>query len=128
MVEPTRPQGDRDVVSGTWEGTQAQFRARRVIVKLRRRPDVDAIAAVQDIASALPGGQVARAPSRTGRIVYDIGPDAEVTAVARDLANRDDVEYAEPDVIDHAALTPNDTRLSEQWSHATVGSFGAWDL
>src|SRR4051812_21037201 len=106
MVEPTPPQGDRNVVSGTWEGTQAQFQARRVIVKLRPRTDLDAVAAVQEIASALPAGRVVRTPSRTGRIVYEIAPDAEVTAVAAELAGRDDVEYAEPDVIDHAALTP----------------------
>lgn len=56
----------------------------------------------------------------------------QLLAIAASLRNGDaDVEYAEPDVILHAALTPTDPRLAEQWSlsDATGGirAPAAWD-
>jgi serine protease len=57
---------------------------------------------------------------------------AEATQLARDIAASDpNVEYAEPDRMLHALLTPNDTRYNEQWhyfeSTAGINAPGAWD-
>ncbi len=48
--------------------------------------------------------------------------------LAAQLSARNDVEYAEPDVIDREAVVPSDTRFADQWALATVGAEGAWDL
>jgi len=58
---------------------------------------------------------------------------AEVTALARDLKERDsNVEYAEPDRIMKKMLTPNDPRYGEQWHYfETTGGLranAAWDV
>jgi len=57
---------------------------------------------------------------------------AEATQLAHDIAASDpNVEYAEPDRLMHALLTPNDTRYNEQWhyfeSTAGIDAPGAWD-
>jgi serine protease len=57
---------------------------------------------------------------------------AEATQLAHDIAASDpSVEYAEPDRLMHALLTPNDTRYNEQWhyfeSTAGIDAPGAWD-
>ena len=58
--------------------------------------------------------------------------NAEVAALARDLAARDpEVEYAEPDLMMVPMFTPNDPRYAEQWHYfeATGGMRAntAWD-
>ncbi|HET7811196.1 MAG TPA: S8 family peptidase [Steroidobacteraceae bacterium] len=57
---------------------------------------------------------------------------AEATRLAADIAASDpNVEYAEPDRMLHAVLTPNDTRYNEQWhyfeSTAGINAPAAWD-
>jgi subtilisin family serine protease len=42
-------------------------------------------------------------------------------ALLRELAARDDVEYAEPNFIVHAVSTPNDPRFSELWGLQNTG-------
>lgn len=56
----------------------------------------------------------------------------EVSALAADIARNDsNVEYAEPDRLMHAMMTPNDARYYEQWDlHETIGGMRlpqAWD-
>ena len=70
-----------------------------------------------------------------GANVVDLGKrlsNAEVAALARDLAARDpDVDYAEPDLVMTPMFTPNDPRYAEQWHYfeATGGMRAntAWD-
>ncbi|HEX6362604.1 MAG TPA: S8 family peptidase, partial [Albitalea sp.] len=57
---------------------------------------------------------------------------AQVAALARELAMTDpEVEYAEPDRILHAQLTPNDTQYGQQWHYfeptAGLNLPAAWD-
>jgi serine protease len=59
--------------------------------------------------------------------------NAEVAALARDLAARDpEVEYAEPDLMMVPMMTPNDPRYGEQWHYfeSTGGlrANTAWDV
>lgn len=58
-------------------------------------------------------------------------PEAEVRAITDKLAALPEVEYAEPDRIMQAILTPNDPSYGQQWHYA--GPFGinlpeAWDV
>ena len=55
----------------------------------------------------------------------------EAEALMRQIAADPNVEYVEVDKLNHAFLTPNDTRYSEQWGYS--GTYGikanqAWDV
>ena len=62
-------------------------------------------------------------------------PLADVAEIAGRLNGRDDVAYAEPDVIFHAKALPNDPQFARQWhlrepavSAGGMNAVGAWDL
>ena len=130
VQEPSRDPG-RETVQGTWEGESVEYFARRVIVKFKAgREDASGISSIAaslveevDETTAL-----VRPPGATRRALVSVTSEADVADVAAKLSARPDVEYAEPDIVDHAALTPNDTRLAEQWSLPMVRAFDAWDL
>jgi serine protease len=58
--------------------------------------------------------------------------DAEVNDLVANLAANPDVEYAEPDLMMKALLTPNDPRFNEQWHYLGTGgglnATAAWDV
>lgn len=43
------------------------------------------------------------------------------------LSARQDVIFAELDFFEQRQFTPNDGQLTNQWHHARIGSFSAWD-
>lgn len=132
MIEK-RP-GDQEpdnVESGQWEGQPARFYNDRIIVKLKP-PDDDSARSFEelyyDVAQAIPGGELMQAPSPTGRILCSVQPSTDIPALAEELSARDDVEWAEPDVVDSAALVPSDPRFTQQWGLTTINAPDAWDL
>lgn len=130
---PKEPGGDqpRNVTTGEWEGAQATYRTDRVIVKLKTPAEDSAKSVAEicaDIGEAIPGGERWEPSGSTGRMLYSVAPEADVTQVAQDISARDDVEWAEPDVIDSAAVIPTDTRYGEQWALPKVNAPAAWDL
>jgi hypothetical protein len=123
-------QANENIASGEWEGQPARFYSDRVIVKLKR-PDEAAKGVEEifaDIAAEIPGGELRQAPSPTGRIVLSVDADTDIPELAAKLTARDDVEWAEPDVLDTAALTPSDPRFSQQWGPAKIDAPTAWDF
>lgn len=52
------------------------------------------------------------------------GREGEAVAVLRE---RKDVAFAELDAYQERQFTPNDPLASNQWHHAVIGSFAAWD-
>ncbi|WP_062383329.1 S8 family peptidase [Demequina iriomotensis] len=132
MVLPPSDEGrDREVAQGEWGGETVEYLPRRVIVKFKRPDGLEALAATAvraaEVAEELEGATVLRAPSPTGRVVIDVGEGADALEVAARLAEGDAVEYAEPDVVDHACIVPNDTRYPNQWALPKVNAPGAWD-
>ena len=130
VQEPSRDPG-RETVQGTWEGESVEYLANRVIVKFKAgREDA---AGISSIAANLveevdETAAIVRPPGATRRAVVAVTPGADVAELAAKLSARPDVEYAEPDILDHAALTPNDPRVPNQWSLPMVDAFDAWDL
>lgn len=128
--------GQRPVDSGQWQGEEAEFLAKRVVVKLAvpdEPADSDAAqsaldSACDDICHTVAGGRMARPLTKTRRMVVELDEGESPTDWAEQLAERDDVEYAEPDIIDHAAVVPNDPRYPDQWSPGIVEAEDAWDL
>ncbi|MEU4192347.1 S8 family serine peptidase [Kribbella sp. NPDC026611] len=131
VIQPDGVQG-REVASGRWGDEEVQYLANRVVVKFRAPADVgeygEMVAASESLAGELDGATAVREPTTTGRVVLNVSPGTDVIQLAQELSNRDDVLYAEPDVIDHAAVVPNDTRYSEQWALPKVNAPDAWDL
>jgi thermitase len=117
--------------TGRWKSKEVRYRAGRIIVKLKPVPE-ETSAAVQSVCrrvcEAIPDGAMLRRPGKRGRVVYAIGEKEDVVAVARKITRLDEVEYAEPDVIDHACIVPSDTRYGDQWGLQKIGMPAAWDL
>lgn len=128
--EEGRPDG-RAVADGEWGRERIEYDPTRVIIKLRRPEDAESAAQLPErsaeLIQSVEGASVLRRPSSTGRVVLRVGADTDVLALAQELSHRDDIEYAEPDLIDHAAITPNDLRYVEQWALPRVDAPGAWD-
>ena len=69
------------------------------------------------------GADVVKADRKLDRV--------EAESLMREIAADPNVEYVEVDKLNHAYLTPNDTRYSEQWGYS--GTYGikanqAWDV
>ena len=130
MLEKQPGQGPENVASGEWEGRPAQYYTDRVVIKLK--PPADSARSLDDVfadvAADIPGGEPRQPPSPTGRLVASVDPGTDVLELAARLSARDDVEWAEPDVVDRAALTPSDPRFPDQWGLAKIGAPAAWDL
>ncbi len=121
-------------------GLQSDTKFDRFIVKFRDGSDATALqGSLNAAARALPaakgkalglqklrrlavGSDVVKADRKLDR--------AEAETLMRQIAANPDVEYVEVDRLNHATLTPNDTRYSEQWGYS--GTYGikanqAWD-
>jgi len=117
--------------SGKWKGKNVQYRIGRIIVKLKAIPE-DSAETAESVCSRLcgniPGGTVLRRPRANGRMLYSISNKENIITVAKNIERLPEVEYAEPDVIDHACVVPSDTRYPDQWGLQTIGMPAAWDL
>lgn len=136
IEDPGAARGERVTDRGEWQGEEREFLARRVIVKLaapEAPPESDSAAAAldaacEDICHTVSGGRMPRPRTTTRRMLVELDPGESVIDWAERLSERDDVEYAEPDVIDHATVVPNDPRYLDQWSPGVVNAEAAWDL
>jgi hypothetical protein len=119
------------ILKGRWKSKDIRYRAGRIIVKLKP-PAEETTEAVQSacrrISDAIPDGAMLRRPGKRGRVLYAVGDKEDVVAVARKITRLDEVEYAEPDVVDHACVVPTDTRYGDQWWLQKIGMPAAWDL
>jgi thermitase len=131
MLEKRPGEGPDNVESGEWEGQPAQFYNDRIIVKLKPRDEEGGASfesVYSEVAEAIPGGELLQTPSPAGRVVASVDPSTDIPALAAELSSRDDVEWAEPDVVDSAALIPSDPRFTQQWGLTTINAPDAWDL
>ena len=55
-------------------------------------------------------------------------PTKDEETIAQQLVQTGAVEWAEPDYVVDAALTPNDPYFTSQWAHTAIASTGAWDI
>lgn len=122
--------GLENVATGEWEGRPTLYYTDRIIIKARAPEDsattFDEI--YYGIAQDIPGGELLQPPSPTGRMLCSVAPSTDIPGLAAELSSRDDVEWAEPDVVDSAALMPSDPRFSQQWGLTTIKAPAAWDL
>ena len=81
-------------------GEVALFNPETILVRLRSQPHVGALR---------------------------VEPMREWEAVQA-LRWRPEVQFAELDMFEQRQFSPNDPRISNQWHHALLGSFAAWDI
>jgi subtilisin family serine protease len=131
VIEKRPDEGEPDnIATAEWEGRQIRYYTDRVVVKLKAPEDSSKTFddVYYDVVQDIPDGELQRPPSPSGRMVCRIAEEADPVEVASKLNERDDVEWAEPDVVDHAAVTPSDTRFGEQWGLTKMNAPAAWDL
>jgi len=130
VIEKRPGEGPDNVASGEWEGQPARYYNDRIIIKLK--PPEDAATSFEDVyynvARDIPGGELIQSPSPTGRMVCSVEPSTDIAQLAADLSARDDVDWAEPDVVDRATLVPSDPRFAQQWGLPKINAPAAWDL
>jgi subtilisin family serine protease len=118
-----------EIEEGTYKRKKVKYIARRVIVSLAPVDDESALSAAMDsVMSKADGARVLRRPKRTGRMVLLIPEGESVQDWVKKLAGEKTVLYAEPDMVDHIQITPNDPRFVDQWALPMVNAEAAWDL
>jgi hypothetical protein len=128
---PITEVSSRATKEGRWKKRKIRYLPGRIIVKFKPVPEDaerTARSLVDDVSSALPDGALIRPLRGSGRAVFALDPGASVGRLAERISKRDDVEYAEPDVVDSAAVIPTDTRFSDQWGPTKVAAPAGWDL
>ncbi len=60
--------------------------------------------------------------------IVSIPPGADPEEVAERMAERPDVEYAQPRYLNHPMFTPNDPLYSRQWNFPAIDMERAWDI
>ncbi len=131
MLTPEKNENTRHVATGKWGRRNVEYLEGRVIIKFKTpAADGDQASVARTCAAVIgetDGAEVVRPPGEHGRALLSV-PAGDVITTAKALNARADVEYAEPDVIDHAAVIPSDPRYVDQWGYAKVNAPGAWDL
>ncbi len=115
----------------TWKRKKVRYKVNRIIIKLKQ-PAEDTTMTLDEfsktICKQIPKGKIVRQPRATGRVIYSVDPTANIGALARKLSRRKEVEYAEPDIVDHEAIIPDDPRYTDQWALDMISAENAWDL
>jgi subtilisin family serine protease len=123
-------------------GAQAHYAPDRVLIRFAEsasaaaQAGLDATFAGLGVTGVAPFMPMAPEPqgASAGRARFDrvyvvsLAPGSDPQQVANSLGSRPDVEYAEPDYLAHAALTPDDPRYPDQWGLPQIGAEAAWDV
>jgi serine protease len=103
--------------------TGATYAPGQVIVKFKADVGRQAISAAQ----AALGTTLVETNSSVGINLLNIPADKTVEEMVAAFSSRPDVEYAEPNYIAQAFMTPNDPYYSYQWHMPMINMPAAWD-
>ncbi len=95
-----------------------------VIVKFKAGADTNAVSASMRAAAATDR----RRPSHADFELLDIPLDRDPEEVAKELRQRNDVEYAQPRYVNRPMFRPNDPLYSLQWNWPALDMERAWDI
>ena len=130
MIDEDNPNGSTiETAKGTYKRKRITYVARRVIVKLAPPEGESSMdTAVDTVLAATEGARVLRPANQHGRMVLLIPEGQSVATCATRLSGSANVEYAEPDVVDHVQVVPTDPRYPQQWALPKVNAEDAWNL
>ena len=100
------------------------FVAGSVIVKFRTSATQNAVMSAM---RGVSGSSISR-PSHADFEILTIPVDADPEAVAANLREQPDVEYAQPRYLNYPMIRPNDTFYDRQWNFPAIDMERAWDL
>ncbi len=103
---------------------RALYRRGSVIVKFRDGAESSRPAAL----SAVGAHEASSRPAYADFDLVSIPMDADPELVARQLAERPDVEYAQARYLNHAMFRPNDQHYALQWNMTALDMERAWDI
>jgi serine protease len=95
-----------------------------VIVKFKTGTDTGG---VNSVMRTVDGTHISR-PSYANFDLIEIPLDADAEAIAADLRNQPEVQYAQPRYRNHPMLRPNDPMYSQQWNFPQLDMERAWDI
>ena len=105
--------------------SDSAYRSGELLIKFK--PHVRAVGSRAEQTLAQVGAERTGELSALGVERWQI-PAGQEIALAKKLNALPDVEYAEPNYLVWAHLTPDDPYYSLQWSHTVINSPAAWDL
>ena len=86
-------------------------------VVVRFRDEADPASRGRAVAWATRSGTIAARPSSANFDIVTIDVNEDAEAVARALATRGEVQYAQPDYRVHTLMVPNDPLYAQQWHY-----------
>lgn len=95
----------------------------KVIVRFR-----GGVAGARDASMRAVGATGLYTPSHANFEIMRIDPEADAEAVAAELMQRPDVEYAQAAYRVYPYFTPNDPLYTNQWNFSAIGMEQAWDI
>jgi serine protease len=116
-----RSGGSIDVAARPRDG---EYVAGKVLVRWSN----DREPAIRDLTREGVPAQSMERPDHADFVVLRIADGADPEAIARRLAARDDVVYAQAAYRVHTRLRPNDPRYSAQWNLPAIDMERAWDI
>lgn len=106
------------------QAQQSRLKPGEILIKFKSQSDGDALMQVLGETRAFR----LRTLRRTRTQVWQV-PEGQEEDLARQLANRSDVLFAEPNYIYRSFAIPADPFFDAQWAHqTTIGSSSAWDV
>jgi serine protease len=98
-------------------------------VIVRFRDEVDGAARTRAVSWATRSGTIAARPSSANFDIVTIDTNEDAEAVARALATRGEVQYAQADYRVHTLMVPNDPLYQTmQWNLPLINLEKAWDI
>jgi hypothetical protein len=125
--ETTATTGGKKILTGVWKKREVEFIENEVVVRFKAdKADVAGILKKLQ-AKELKGSETVRKIDRFSTGVLKIKGD--VLRLCEELNRHPDIVFAEPNIVDHVALIPNDTEYgAKQWSLPHIGMPDAWDI
>jgi serine protease len=109
------------------------YKRGRVLVKFK--DEVSASARAAALALASPTARIGERPSYANFDIVNVDPNEDAEATAQALANRPEVEYAQPAYRINTQFVPNDPLYASspafppgQWNLPLIGLEAAWDI
>lgn len=128
-VKPGRDKvNGKKILTGIWRKRQIDYVENEIVIKLSTDKTKEKAILEKLQASELKGAKIIRPFDRFGVGMFHI--DGDVLKICESLKRHPEVTFAEPNIVDRAAVTvPNDTEYaSRQWALPLIGMPEAWDI
>ncbi len=137
MIYPNKTQQEKaarkfqgkTLKKGIWKGREVEFAPDEILIKIKPGKERDEIFLKKLFSGKLEKSKLKRKFDKSGIGVIQAGEDIDILKEAATLQELPDIEWAEPNLVDKAAITvPNDPDYGNQWALPQIHAPQAWDL